>query len=327
MGKAELNPDLQEILANDTDENASQNKQNPDLQKILANHMGEEETQDRELIQEYAPLFRGEALNLEELYQLSADEDVNIVYITGPHGSGKTTLAVMMYRLFLEGKNKELFFAGSKSLNGFKSRMRKMMHTSGEAKAKTDRTPWQAQDCFLHLCIRDKMSGRYNLLLMDKSGEHYENDRFDDICFTPKNVMIIIDGDKMSCNSNWSCIETEVMIKIRTMIAKKIIKKKTKVQIICSKGDKIKQKNMEAEADMRLASLRRQLEQFESCVYQINILKLSALNIEDEKEREKLESVILKCLEPILYESDMETNDDFMDAVYARNYEKYAVRG
>ena len=39
-------------------------------------------------------------------------------------GSGKTTLEVMMYRLFQEGKNDLLMFAGSITMKGFRERYR-----------------------------------------------------------------------------------------------------------------------------------------------------------------------------------------------------------
>ncbi len=53
--------------------------------------------------EDYVYVYRGEALNEAELFQLSAREDVRTVLIAGPQHSGKTTLAVMCWS-YLTGK-------------------------------------------------------------------------------------------------------------------------------------------------------------------------------------------------------------------------------
>ena len=130
-------------------EEEQKNNKIPDFQNMLANDLVPEEFHNNEIPSNvsnstYYILSRGEALNKEELYQMSAKEDINVVLVVGPPASGKTTLEVMIYCLFREGRNKELFFAGSKSLNGFKSRMEKMLYSSGEKTPEMERTSIQA---------------------------------------------------------------------------------------------------------------------------------------------------------------------------------------
>lgn len=43
-------------------------------------------------------------MNMEEVFQFSCLKTVEPVIVAGEQGSGKTTLEVMMYRLFQEGK-------------------------------------------------------------------------------------------------------------------------------------------------------------------------------------------------------------------------------
>ena len=57
-------------------------------------------------------------MNMEEVFQFSCLKTVEPVIVAGEQGSGKTTLEVMMYRLFQEGKNDLLMFAGSITMKG-----------------------------------------------------------------------------------------------------------------------------------------------------------------------------------------------------------------
>ena len=61
--------------------------------------------------EEYVVIYSGKAMTERELLSFSArNNNVSLIMVAGAYASGKTTLMVMMYRLFLEGKNKTLHF-------------------------------------------------------------------------------------------------------------------------------------------------------------------------------------------------------------------------
>ena len=49
---------------------------------------------------EYVNTYSGQAMNQQELFQLSAHEDLELVLVAGPFESGKTTLETMLYYVF-----------------------------------------------------------------------------------------------------------------------------------------------------------------------------------------------------------------------------------
>lgn len=84
------------------------------------------EQENEKISEDVVYVYSGEALELQDVFRFSCVENINPVIVAGEHESGKTTLEVMIYRLFLEGKNEKLMFAGSVTLKGFQERSRKL---------------------------------------------------------------------------------------------------------------------------------------------------------------------------------------------------------
>ena len=78
------------------------------------------EADEKVIPEDVVYVYSGNAMNMEEVFQFSCLKTVEPVIVAGEQGSGKTTLEVMMYSLFQEGKNDLLMFAGSITMKGFR---------------------------------------------------------------------------------------------------------------------------------------------------------------------------------------------------------------
>ena len=81
---------------------------NPFLEKSAITY--DKENEENRKQQEYIYTYSGDALDYGEVYKYTTKNDAKIVIVAGEHASGKTMLEVMMYRMFLEGKNNLLQF-------------------------------------------------------------------------------------------------------------------------------------------------------------------------------------------------------------------------
>lgn len=132
---------------------------------------GSSEKADTQEETDYVFTYSGQAMNMQELFQFSAHEDLELVLVAGPFRSGKTTLETMLYYVFLEGINKKLNFGGSYTIPGFKKRTKKILHSSGEPEPVMGRTLLKDTDCFLHLRVCDETGQSQNLIFADLPGE------------------------------------------------------------------------------------------------------------------------------------------------------------
>lgn len=159
------------------------------------------EQENEKISEDVVYVYSGEALELQDVFRFSCVENINPVIVAGEHESGKTTLEVMIYRLFLEGKNEKLMFAGSVTLKGFQERSRKLLKKSGAKKPDVQRTLWTEKK-FLHLALCNKKDKkRKNLIFADYAGELFDDatcleelgNFFEDV----SNVVITLDGKKL----------------------------------------------------------------------------------------------------------------------------------
>ena len=74
-----------------------------------------------------------------------------------------------MYRLFQEGKNELLMFAGSTTMKGFRERSGGLMKKTGSAEPMVART-LRAEKKFLHLALCNGERKRQHLLFADYAG-------------------------------------------------------------------------------------------------------------------------------------------------------------
>lgn len=276
--------------------------------------------------------YSGQALNQQELFELSCREDVKLVLVAGPFGSGKTTLETMLYYIFLEGKNQRVSFCGSYTLPGFWRRSRKIMCNSGEPEPVVLRTSRQDKDWFLHLRVQDKSGKSCNLMLADLSGEIFTEkanlDDYDKLFQNMENVIIVVDGEKVSNAGRREIAYRETVMLLKSFLSKGIVTRKTKLQIICTKQDRIKKsENRKKIEEFWAAKEKILLQKYRNKVYSISFGFISALSIEVADESHKMESIICKCMEdPWIWngeESIVDYNDE-LDTV--REFEHFSVR-
>lgn len=279
---------------------------------------------------EYIYTYSGQAMNQQELFQLSAHEDLKLVLVAGPFSSGKTTLETMLYYIFLEGKNERLNFGGSYTIPGFKKRAEKIMYRSGEPEPVVDRTLRASMEYFLHLRVYDKSGQGQNLIFADFSGEIFENavyvDDYCEIFEDTENVIVIIDGEKVCDINKRKNIYTETIIMIRRFLKKRIITCNTKLQVVCTKWDKIQELDTKLEIEQFMETKwKKLLELFENEVFSMNYIKVSALQIEENGERQKLEQIMCNCLQAVPVMDKQNCEEDTLNRI--RQFEYFGIRG
>lgn len=293
-----------------------------DVEGIEQNRLEEEQSD------EYISIYSGRALKSEELFYFSAKEDVNMVLVAGPYASGKTTLIIMLYRLFLKGYNKKLFFAGSKTMEGFRERSENLLYKSGQSEPFVARTSRAAEDRYLHLSVLDEERRKENVFFADVSGETFSDssglkmmaEDFSD----SENVIVVIDGEKVcdASERNGSIFAAELLL--RRLLNKKIITKRTKLQIVYTKKDKIDACEKK-DAILKYLKEKEQnfINNFKQYVYSVKCIYLSALS-EEPEECKKLEQILQNCME-IVSNND---NSDLQTIGYKviRNFDKFQVR-
>lgn len=189
-------------------------------------------------------LYRGEALNNKELYELTARRQVDLVYVAGSVHCGKTTLLTMMHHMFMSGVNKNLEFAGSLTLIGFKKRTAGLLIANGNFKPQMKRTSSLDPDVFLHLVLADQEKEKYELVFTDLSGELVGSVSADDLqqkyVFDgfrhSGNVIIVIDGELL-CGKRRFAAQNEGYGTFTSLYEQHIIGEKTVVHMVISKYD------------------------------------------------------------------------------------------
>lgn len=254
----------------------------------------------------YVHIYSGKAMNERELLSFSARNKTNLILVAGPFASGKTTLMVMMYFLFKEGYNKKLKFKSSCTIKGYLERSRSLLLNSGNSMPDTERTPIKAEDLFLNLNLVNEDGKNSNLVFADLSGEMFKNQDYlnevPECCSYTKNVLLILDGEKMGNIKFRRSAFHELIVMIENLMKNKYLTKNTNVQIICTKmdwainefADDSNTAELERYIDTRIDEIKTRYQNNFAC---INFYKISALNLDLECESEKLEQIISNCFE------------------------------
>lgn len=191
-------------------------------------------------------LYRGRALNDEELYQMSAKEDTEIVLVAGMYHSGKTTMELAMYQMFLRGKNKKLKFAGSRTLCGVVERSKGLRATSGNSESEVPRTSDADPDKFFHLVVMDTNRKKHNMVFTDFPGEYFERKADSTVEIDSgferfrksKQVILLVDGEKLAgVECALACMESKELFS--RLLMKGIVDSHTLVHIVYTKNDMI----------------------------------------------------------------------------------------
>lgn len=190
----------------------------------------------------------GDALNCKEVYQIAAKEQTKMVVFTGPVGSGKTTIEASIYQLFQRAPVDKLYFAGSKTIQGYEQRVFFTRLSSKGNKPETPRTSRNSDNVFLHLRIWQSDRERYNnLLFADLSGESFEThigqveqvktkfafiDRAD-------YIIGVLDGVLLQDKRKIQSTVTGMCELIRTFYDAELINEECVLQVVFSKCDKL----------------------------------------------------------------------------------------
>lgn len=317
--------DIDEMLANEvqvsTEDGSKDDILQEEIQKV-------EHTETEENI-EYEYIYSGRAMNERELLRFSSKKPVQPVLIAGPSDSGKTTLMVMMYHLFREGRNRKFRFKGSRTMNGFWERSEKLLLNSGNKKAKMDHTSRSAQDLFLHLELVKENGETQNLIFSDISGELFSDQSFlkdlPDYYIDTKKLILIIDGAFIADVSKRRVMIHEIKVMADNLLKYRIMTENTNLQIVCTKMDKIALQDNNAECEEYIKVKYEELKNiYERLVERISFCQISALNLDDETECEKLEQIIEKCMEKYSVKKEIkEKNRRKLN----RAFERYGLRG
>ena len=285
-----------------------------------------DENQQAQRDENYIYVYRGEALNEEELFYLSSREDVKRVLIAGPQSSGKTTLIVMLYYMFLEGHNHVLRFGGSLTMEGFKSRAKKIRLSSGEAKPTIDRTSRSAQDRYLHLALVDMNGRKSNLILTDISGELFTLDYAEDLgelYGSCENVLLTVDGDKLKDPMQRQNENMQTILLLKNLLRSGVVTKRSKLQVICTKQDLIEAAEQLEDTTQYLGKKQDSMRaKYAEKVSSLDFHMISALKL-DEETQKKLEQIILKCIES----GEPEAVVPFEEPEPQRYFDKFKMRG
>ncbi len=290
---------------------------------------GDSEKIDTQTKLDYVITYSGQAMNQQELFQFSAHEDLKLVLVAGPFSSGKTTLETMLYYVFLEGRNQKLKFGGSYTIPGFIKRTEGILHSSGEPEPVIGRT-LQKTDCFLHLKVCGETDQSQNLIFADLPGEIFEKtgyiedyrETFEDV----ENVIVIMDGEKICDINERKNVYLDTLVMIKMLLKNEVITHNTKLQIVCTKSDKIQESKDYVEIERFLKTKQKKiLELFENEVLSIDYIMVSALRIEEEYESEKLEKIMCKCMETVPKSNKKFSCEDTLEKI--RQFEYFGIRG
>jgi len=209
---------------------------------------GTENTSNPELIanKDVHILSSGNALRIEELYGITAAEDTRIIILVGPTKCGKTTIETTIYQLFHNNIVGDFFFAGSKTIQAYESRL---FNTRIESKRDIPMTPRTSQgerEIFLHLRVYNGKTAKYmNLFFADLSGEEFENNRADtnsmkknlDFIKCADYVIAVFDGELISKKKTRNSTYSSIAMTLKTMSEAGLFSSKTTLQTIISKYD------------------------------------------------------------------------------------------
>lgn len=247
----------------------------------------EEQEKDEEIARENdIPLPIGDALNDEELYQLSSKKDIDLICMLGPVACGKTTFGAMLYSMFLRQINNDILFAGSQTIVGFETLLNYIRVYSGKSKVDMPRTPEKNRRMFYHLELLEKsLSKKQDIIFADVSGELFKickanKDNLDrEIPFLSiaKNIAIFIDGEKLLDNFLRHSAILDAQSILRTIRSSKQFRNGMNIDIIISKNDKVAERKNDVRTMAIIENIEQQFKVFNND-FNIKIFRIQALN-------------------------------------------------
>jgi hypothetical protein len=187
----------------------------------------------------------GRVLNLEGATDVLISGPSRVLTIIGPSRSGKTTFCLSIYDAFQRGSFGPWSFSGSLTLPGFELRCYLSRAQSGNTKADTPRSLLSEGLGFLHLNLYDQ-SEYFNLLISERSGEHYEqvaNSLEDTKDLFEVNradyLLFFVDGEKLSSDKERHGVKTDMTSIVRTLVTSETITPEHRIAIVLTKMDHV----------------------------------------------------------------------------------------
>lgn len=177
---------------------------------------------------------RSEITDFEEVVKLDTE------YIS------EWNVEVMMYRLFQEGKNDLLMFAGSITMKGFRERSGGLMKKTGSAEPMVART-LRAEKKFLHLALCNGERKRQHVILFFLNPETME--REERIKCEETSAIRMVDedmdienvpGSEVRITEPRKATETQVVELLQILLY--IVKKKMCIKFVISAWDRVEKK-------------------------------------------------------------------------------------
>lgn len=203
---------------------------------------------ERDSNRSYVDLPSGNALRLEDAYQITSKRPAQIVLCAGPIDSGKTTFLCSIYEAFRRGPFSDLLFAGSETISGFEERCHNSRLASGRDTAHTDRTQTEAEDNLLHLqlCEKDDIRKSHDFLFVDVSGELFDAARnsSEEVLRIPfieqaRQFVLFFDGDALSNLKLRHITKQRGLELLRSCTEQKMLNLRIHLQIVVTKEDEI----------------------------------------------------------------------------------------
>ncbi len=193
-------------------------------------------------------LPHGNALTLNEIYQITACEDSKIIAFIGPFESGKTTIETTFYQMFQRTPFCGLYFSDSATLSGYEERSFYTRLNSKNKTATTLRTSRFNEELFLHLRLYDpETKSNTNYLFADISGETIFSHK-GNVTTLKENLpylkaadeyTFVLDGNQLADKTLRNGTIDSMRNMARTIFDAELFTNRTRAQIVISKYDVI----------------------------------------------------------------------------------------
>lgn len=284
-------------------------------------------------------LYRGEALNKSELYELTARRRINLIYVAGSVRSGKTTLLTMMQHMFVAGKNERLEFAGSLTLMGYKKRTAGLLIANGNSVPQMGRTSSLDTDIFLHLILSDVKKEKQELVFSDISGElagpvESHGEEIYNVFYGVRdlqNVIIVIDGEGLSGKKRFA-VQNEGYSTFTRLYEQQVIGRDTAVHMVISKYDKIMQADNCTDIQHNINNYKNEfIAKMQDKCRRIDFYETAAISqCQQINNYHGIEKLLVSCMEHEAKENVV-VNETFMVCVdrhlAKRSFDKFAWKG
>ncbi len=229
------------------------------------------------------PIYDGTILTIQSAADVLRSGPARVITVIGPSASGKTTFALCLYDAFQNGPFGKWEFAGSMTLPAFELRSHLSRAKCGNTAPDTERTLIKEGLGFLHLAVHNEANGRLELLISDRSGEHYRDvsdgvEGYDDLHEVSRAdyILFFVDGKKLASDERHG-VKNEVLGLVRSLVEENVLRKNHYVGVVLTKYDHVQASQHAERVDTDFADLMNKLhERFDPSLANINEFKIAA---------------------------------------------------